>query len=76
MRFKHFKSIFLNTKIHQTSIIMEPLDVLKWIAIIVIIILYGIFFFEIFDQYFFQSMREKMLLTPNQMNLSVPEMEL
>lgn len=55
---------------------MEPLDVLKWIAIIVIIILYGIFFFEIFDQYFFQSMREKMLLTPNQMNLSVPEMEL
>lgn len=54
---------------------MDLLDLLKWGTVVILMILYSIFFFELFDQYLFQSMREKILSVP-QMNVSYPDAEL
>lgn len=61
---------------YQTNIIMDLLDGFKWTVIIVLIILYSMFLFQLLSQYLLQTMREKILLKPSQMNLSLTETEL
>lgn len=40
---------------------MDVLEAVKWVGIIVILILYTIFFFELCDQYFYHSMKGAIL---------------
>lgn len=54
---------------------MDYLDLLKWIAVGIFVILYTMFFFELFDYYFFGPMKDKILMT-HDVNQSVIEAEL